>query len=403
MSKALIAMSGGVDSSVSAKLMTDAGFECIGCMMKLYDNSDTDGDHHNGEGDDENGKDSRTCCSLDDSEDARSVAYKLGMQFYVFNFKEEFRTHVIDNFTACYLKGMTPNPCIECNRFLKFNKLLERAQILGCDYVVTGHYARIEERNGEMVLLKGLDESKDQSYVLYMLSQEQLKHIRFPLGSLSKSEVRRIAEENGFVNAHKKDSQDICFVPDGDYASVVRKYSEKCRDGLKDGSRDGSRDGARDGLRDVSSDGSSEVSGDVPGNFVTLNGKTLGKHKGIINYTVGQRKGLGISADRPLYVHHIDVERNEVVLSDNTDLFSNVVNVPELSLTTDRKLPDGLRCSAKIRYHHKEQPGTLKLTGAGCVFTFDEPQRAITPGQSLVLYDGDRVLGGGIIAASGTK
>lgn len=351
-------MSGGVDSSVAAKLTLDAGFECIGCMMKLYDNPDVLSDG--------TAVQNKTCCSTDDAEDARNVAFRLGMQFYVFNYKDEFRSCVIDNFTDCYLNGMTPNPCIECNRCLKFGRLLERGKVLGCEYVVTGHYARIEERDGEMVLLKGLDSSKDQSYVLYMLTQDQLRHIRFPLGNLSKTEVRRIAEENGFINAHKKDSQDICFVPDGDYAAVVERYT-------------------------------GGDSGFTPGNFVNMDGKILGKHKGIVHYTVGQRKGLGISAEKPLYVHHIDVPNNEVVLSDNADLFSSEVYVPFLSLTTERGLKDGSRCSAKIRYHHKEQPGTVKMKGAGCIFTFDEPQRAITPGQSLVLYDGDRVLGGGII------
>ena len=354
MGKALIAMSGGVDSSVAAKLTRDAGFDCIGCTMKLFDAGDAE--------------DSK-CCSLDDTEDARSVAFKLGMPFYAFNYKDEFRKKVIDNFVDSYLSGRTPNPCIECNRCLKFGKLLERAEVLGCDCVVTGHYARIEERDGEMVLLKGLDESKDQSYVLYMLTQEQLKHIRFPLGNLTKAEVRSIAEENGFINAKKPDSQDICFVPDGDYARVVTEYAA----------------------------GRDDQTGFGEGDFVTLDGKVLGTHKGIIHYTVGQRKGLGISHESPLYVHHIDVERNEVVLSDNDSLFSCEVRVPEISFTTDRELPDSFRCSAKIRYHHKEQPGIFVRKGSGGVFTFDEPQRAITPGQSLVLYDGERVIGGSII------
>ncbi len=360
MSKALIAMSGGVDSSVAAKLMCDAGFDCIGCTMKLFDAGNT-GD--------------KQCCSTDDTEDARNVAYKLGMPFYAFNYKEEFREKVIDNFVDCYLSGRTPNPCIECNRCLKFGKLLERAQVLGCDCVVTGHYARIEERDGEMILRKGLDDSKDQSYVLYMLRQDQLRHIRFPLGELNKSEVRRIARENGFINAKKPDSQDICFVPEGDYAAVVSSCLEE---------------------RSITGDADGN-SGMTPGNFVDTDGKVLGRHKGLIRYTVGQRKGLGISADRPLYVKRIDVARNEVVLSGNDELFSRIVHVPAMSFTTDREIPDSYRCSAKIRYHHKEQPGVLERKEDGYLFTFDEPQRAITPGQSLVLYDGDRVMGGGYI------
>ena len=379
MSKALIAMSGGVDSSVAAKLTRDAGLDCIGCTMKLFDTRDTE--------------DSK-CCSLDDTEDARSVAFKLGMPFYAFNYKEEFKEKVIDNFVDEYLNARTPNPCIECNRCLKFGRLLERAQVLGCDYVVTGHYARIEERDGEMVLLKGLDESKDQSYVLYMLTQEQLKHIRLPLGNLTKTEVRHIAEENGFINAAKPDSQDICFVPDGDYAAVVDRYLRE-----RAGSREETGGDPEENGGDPEENGENkfETGGIRAGNFVTLDGKVLGRHKGLIHYTIGQRKGLGISAEQPLYVHHLDVEKNEVVLSDNEALFGRTVHVPQMSFTTERKIPDGLRCSAKIRYHHKEQPGILEHNENGYIFTFDEPQRAITPGQSLVLYDRDRVLGGGYI------
>ncbi len=399
MSKALIAMSGGVDSSVAAKLVLDAGFECIGCTMKLNPGDGVDGSfpatglNH---GDGVSGSTGQQCCTLEDTEDARSVAFKLGMPFYAFNFKDEFREKVIDQFVDCYLSGHTPNPCIECNRCLKFGKLLERARVLGCDCVVTGHYARIEERDGEMVLLKGLDEKKDQSYVLYMLSQEQLKHIRFPLGGLTKAEVRRIADENGFINASKPDSQDICFVPDGDYAAVVERYLQDTR------GSDNDKNGRPTENKNIENKAQWRR-GTTPGNFVDMNGKVLGRHKGIIHYTIGQRKGLGISAEHPLYVHHIDVENNEVVLSDNESLFSRTACVDKLYLTTEKKLPDEYRCSAKIRYHHKEQPGTLYFTGEGCRFEFDEPQRAITPGQSLVLYEGDRVLGGGVIVAGKRK
>ncbi|MCQ2427445.1 MAG: tRNA 2-thiouridine(34) synthase MnmA, partial [Clostridia bacterium] len=258
MSKALIAMSGGVDSSLAAKLMTDEGYECVGCTMRLYNNGDA------GIGSEQ------TCCSDDDVADARSVAYSLGMKYYVFNFSDDFREKVICKFIESYEKGITPNPCIDCNRYMKFEKLYERAELLGCDYIVTGHYARVEEQDGRFVLKKGIDETKDQSYVLYSLTQEQLKHTKFPLGGYHKTDVRTMAESAGFVNAGKKDSQDICFVPDGNYAKVIeihtgRKYPR--------------------------------------GNYIDMrSGKVIGEHKGIIHYTVGQHKHLGIPTDEPLYV-----------------------------------------------------------------------------------------------------
>ncbi len=352
--KALIAMSGGVDSSVSAKLMQDQGYECVGCTMKLYDKT--------GE---ETAEGMKTCCSANDTEDARSVAYKLGMPFYVFNFKDTFKEKVIDNFVDSYLRGITPNPCIECNRHLKFDKLFERAVQLGCDFVVTGHYARIEHNGERYVLKKGPDETKDQSYVLFRMNQYQLEHTMFPLGNMSKQEVRKIAEANGFVNASKPDSQDICFVPDGDYASVIKEYS-----------------------------GAEVKEGDFTDKKT---GKVLGRHKGIIHYTVGQRRGLGIAAEAPLYVCEIDVANNRVILGSNDDLFTTDVYMEDFNWIPGGEVPDGYRCSAKIRYHHKEQPGTLYAEGGHFKFVFDEPQRAITKGQSLVLYLEDEVLGGGTI------
>ncbi len=353
--KALIAMSGGVDSSVAALLTKEKGLECIGCTMKLYEAEDTDLEVC----------DSRTCCSLDDTEDARSVARRLGMKFYVFNYKDEFREKVMEKFASSYELGMTPNPCIDCNNYLKFGRLHERAQVLGCDYVVTGHYARIEKAGDKFVLKKALDESKDQSYVLYGLTQEKLAHTLFPLGELTKTEARAIAEKNGFVNANKPDSQDICFVPDGDYAKVVEKITGNIP---------------------------------VPGNFVDKKGNVLGEHKGIINYTIGQRKGLGIAMGHPVFVCEICPEDNCVVIGENEDLMKREVSVGNFNWIAGDIPTEPVRCLAKTRYRMKEQPATAYATDDGKVrIVFDEPVRAITRGQSAVLYDGDTVLGGGEI------
>ena len=353
MAKALIAMSGGVDSSVAAYLMKEAGYECIGCTMRLYENEDAGVSRD------------QTCCSLDDVEDARSVAYRLGMPYYVFNFSDDFKEKIICKFINSYEMGRTPNPCIDCNRYMKFEKLHERAKILGCNKVVTGHYARIEHDGERYLLKKAVDESKDQSYVLYSLTQEGLAHTAFPLGSLCKSETRKIAEEHGFINAHKPDSQDICFVPDGDYARVIELNTGKKYE---------------------------------PGDFVDKQGNVLGRHRGIINYTIGQRKGLGISAAAPLYVCSIDTKNNTVVLGDDKDLYSDTLEADEFNWISGVVPASPVRCRAKIRYRQKEQPATAYPVGDAMVkIVFDEPQRAITPGQSAVLYDGDVVLGGGTI------
>lgn len=360
--KAMIAMSGGVDSSVAAKLMIEAGYECIGCTMKLFDNEDAGVSRE------------KSCCSLDDVEDARNVAYRLGMPYYVYNFKDDFRSRVIDKFVESYERGMTPNPCIDCNRYLKFDALLRRAELLGIDCVATGHYARIEKDKdtGKYILKKGVDPSKDQSYVLYSLTQDQLAHIRFPLGSLTKDEVRKLAGGDGFFNAEKPDSQDICFVPDGDYAAMIRRYSGK------------------------------EF---PPGEFVDLEGNVMGTHKGIIHYTIGQTRRLGQAFGIPRYVCAIDAANNRVVLGGNEDVFSREAKATEFNWISG-EVPDGeIRCRVRTRYKQAEQWATVRpCDGSGAYddcetveILFDEPQRAITPGQAAVLYDGDKVLGGGTI------
>ena len=353
MKRALIAMSGGVDSSLAAKLMQDDGYECIGCTMRLFHNEDAGLER------------SRTCCSLEDVEDARSVAYELGMRFYVFNFTDDFRNTVIRRFVESYQNGITPNPCIDCNRYMKFGKLFDRAKILDCNCVVTGHYARIEERDGRYVLKKAIDATKDQSYVLYAMTQEQLAHTRFPLGDLSKTRVRALAEQNGFVNADKPDSQDICFVPNGDYAHIIE---------LQTGCKA------------------------AAGNFVDQCGNVLGTHRGVIHYTIGQRKGLGIAAGEPLYVCRICPKSNTVVLGRNEDLFSTEADAMDFNWISGENPKQAIRCKVKIRYRQAEQWATVTPCGEHDVhISFDDPQRAVTPGQAAVLYDGDIVLGGGTI------
>lgn len=343
--KALIAMSGGVDSSVAALMME--GYDRIGCTMRLYD-----------------GEQESTCCSLDDVEDARSVCARLGIPYYVFNFKDDFEHKVIDKFIDCYRRGITPNPCIDCNRYLKFEKLYDRARELGCEYIVTGHYARIEEDNGIYWLKKAADPTKDQSYVLYSLTQELLGHVRFPLGAMTKDEVRSVAAQNGFINAAKRDSQDICFVPDGDYAGfIARRTGSLCA-----------------------------------GDFIRSDGRALGKHKGIANYTIGQRKHLGISVGEPIYVVGINAADNTVVLGDESELMHNVCVAEDFNWISGEIPTAPVRCKAKTRYRQTEQPATVTAEPDGRVtIVFDEPIRAITPGQAAVLYDGDIVLGGGTI------
>ena len=353
MKKAIIAMSGGVDSSVAAFVMKEKGYHIVGVTMKLYDNDDIGIDTE------------KTCCSLSDIEDARSVCYKLGAMYYVFNFKADFKEKIIDDFISTYENGGTPNPCIRCNRYLKFEKLMQRMRELDYDYVVTGHYARIEKSGDRYILKKAVDLTKDQSYVLYNLTQEQLAHIKFPLGEMNKTDARRIAEENGFINANKKDSQDICFVPNGDYASFIEEYTGKTYS---------------------------------QGDFVDEKGNVLGTHKGIIRYTIGQRKGLGLALPCPMYVKEKNLEENKVVLCLNEDLFSKELYADDFNWVSIPQPTDKVRCKARIRYNQKEQPAFAEVLENGKVkVVFDEPQRAICKGQAVVLYDGDIVLGGGTI------
>lgn len=353
--KAVIAMSGGVDSSVAALLTQQLGYEVIGITLKLYSNEEIGVCRD------------KTCCSLADVEDARSVADQLDFPYYVLNFSDAFEENVIGRFIRAYESGQTPNPCIDCNRYIKFQSLLTRAEELGFDRLVTGHYARIEqdETKGRWLLKKGRDSVKDQSYMLYTLTQEQLAKTLFPLGDMTKERVREIAVENGLLNARKRDSQDICFVPDGDYAGFIERYKAKTFE---------------------------------PGNFVGTNGEVYGRHKGIVHYTIGQRKGLGLSFPQPMFVGGIDPVKNEVLLCKSEELFSRELTAGEINLIACDSISGPMQVTAKVRYRHKEQPATVVQTAPDEIrVVFDEPQRAVTAGQAVVLYQGDTVVGGGKI------
>lgn len=355
MKRALIAMSGGVDSSVAAYLMKSQGYDCMGITMKLFHNEDVGIPREH------------SCCSLDDVEDARSVAFSLGIPYHVFNFSDRFEDTVIRRFKESYENGKTPNPCIDCNRYLKFDKLYHRAKELGYDFVVTGHYARIERdaASGRYLLKKAADGNKDQSYVLYMLTQEQLAHTLFPLGGTVKNEVRRIAETQGFINARKHDSQDICFVQSGNYADFIEEHTGKKY---------------------------------PEGAFVDLNGNILGTHKGVIRYTVGQRKGLGLPFPEPMYVCAVDPISNTVTLGREIELYSQILTAKDINLISVSSIDKPTRLKAKVRYRQTEQWATVIQTDEDTLrIEFDEPQRAVTKGQAVVLYDGDTVVGGGTI------
>ena len=355
--KALIGMSGGVDSSVAAYLTKEMGFDCMGATMRLYAPP-------------EEALSESKCCSLDDVEDARSVARNLGIPFYAFNFKEDFAEKVMDKFVRCYEAGLTPNPCIDCNRHLKFDRLLRRAMELGCEYVVTGHYAQIRQdpNTGRYLLCKAADKAKDQTYFLACLNQEQLAHTLFPLGGLTKDQVRAVAEAQGFINARKRDSQDICFVPDGDYAAFLSRYTGKTY---------------------------------PEGDYLNLEGKKIGTHKGAVCYTLGQRKGLGIALGAPAYVCAKDMNANTVTLGPNEALFSNALIAGDWNWYPFPALTEPMTVTAKIRHSQFEQAATVyPMEDGKAKVVFHQPQRAITPGQAVVLYDGDVVVGGGTILSA---
>lgn len=346
--KVLIGMSGGVDSSVAALLLKDNGYTVIGTTLELY----TGG----------------SCCNVDTYMDAKNVCKSMDIPHFIFDYKEEFKKHVIDDFIDCYKNSKTPNPCIECNKYLKFGVMYDKARELGCDYIATGHYAKTEysEKYGRWVIKKSNAGKKDQSYVLWSINKDLIEHVLFPLGEFSsKDEIRKIAEERNLKVASKKDSEDICFVPDGNY----KKFLEE----------------------------NSDIRPKI-GNIVNTNGEVLGKHTGLYNYTIGQRKGLNIAYKVPLFVVALDSEKNEVVVGEESECYKKELVVNEVNLLLFDEIKEPLRVKTKTRYSASEYDSTIYQNEDGTIkVVFDEPQRAITKGQSAVFYIDDIVVGGGKI------
>ncbi|MEF9942470.1 MAG: tRNA 2-thiouridine(34) synthase MnmA [Lachnospiraceae bacterium] len=353
--KVVVGMSGGVDSSVAAYLLKEQGYDVIGVTMQIWQEEEQSIQEENG-----------GCCGLSAVDDARKVAHILDIPYYVMNFREEFRTQVIDYFTEEYMRGKTPNPCIACNRYVKWEALLKRSLEIGADYIATGHYARVVKlENGRYTLQCSATPEKDQTYALYNLTQEQLAHTLMPVGDYTKDQIREIANTIQLPIANKPDSQDICFVPDGDYASFIEK----------------------------------EISEQIPkGNFITSDGEILGEHEGITHYTVGQRRGLGLSLGYPTFVLKILPETNEVVIGGMKESLTYTLHANQLNFMSVEDIKEEVLVLAKIRYNHKGAWCTIKKTGKDEILcTFEEQQRAVTPGQAVVFYDGEHVLGGGTI------
>ena len=354
--KVVVGMSGGVDSSVAAYLLKEQGYDVIGVTMQIWEDEEQQRTEENG-----------GCCGLSAVDDARRVADRLEIPYYVMNFKQEFQKKVVDYFVEEYLAGRTPNPCIACNRYVKWESLLKRSMEIGADYIATGHYARIAKLpNGRFAIRNSVTARKDQTYALYNLTQFQLAHTLMPIGEYEKDQVRRIAQEAGLPVAAKPDSQDICFVPDGDYAAFLKKKTGERMPG--------------------------------EGDFVTRDGTVLGKHKGITHYTIGQRKGLGLSMGEPVFVSELRPKTNQVVVGEETQVFKKELLCDHLNFMGMEDLEEPRKVWAKVRYAHKGQWCRIEKQGRDLIRAeFEEPVRAITPGQAVVFYEGEYVLGGGII------